>query len=130
MDEQRKETWRKCLILWEALSIKPTTKIDSSISPKIVLVKSLGFGHQLLGCPLCEVYFDKRKCKLCPIKSKLNHEDVEVPCRNKNCPYRQYSDMTLDQNVHDEKLAELFYVWLIKLAKEEGYEPDFNLKYW
>lgn len=130
MDEQRKEAWRKTLILWEAISNKPTAKLNSYTCLKTQYIRQLGFKEQNLSCPLCEVYYDRRKCTNCPIRKKFTHKDSEVPCRHIKCPYREYSDILTAYNIHDQNLAELFYRWLINLAKEEGYEPDFNLKYW
>jgi len=130
MDEERKQAWKGCLILWESLSTLPSYNTGIYCSPKSDLLDKLGFGQMENSCPFCDKYYKGLECRGCPISNVLIYSRHEVACRTFGCPYREYSDEIINTGYHKQEIAEAFYKWLIKLAKQEGYVPDFNLKYW
>lgn len=130
MSELRKETWKECLLLWEAMSIKPNCHIEfTEMSPKQDLLLKLGLGNMENYCPFCDQYF-KAGCVGCPIARKVKREFIAVACQSGNCPHLEYSNKIIKTRIHSQKLANTFYKWLIDIAKSEGYKPDISLKGW
>ena len=133
MDKKTKEIWRKCLILWEAISNMPSRdltkkEIDTGIAIfKNNMLKKLGLIKVSIkqGCPFCQAYMIKTNfislkymCEACPINDCYG------------TLYESYEYSFQANNEHNQEIAEQFYMFLIERAKEAGYKPDFKLKNW
>lgn len=132
MTNARKQAWKECLILWEAIESIPSY-IEYDLCIKHYLLNALGFGSKVNSCPMCDYSncmhnkYTNSNGALCPIQNdnRLNYR------YDMRCLSTAYSKWEIeDDNELRHQFAETFYKYLINLAKKEGYKPDFNLKYW
>ena len=117
MDEIERKAWYECLALWKILSEMPDMyTIRSGHEFKQNILRRLGIGNRLFGCPLCQVYIES---SICPIGDCTIGNGVgKAPCLN--TPYRDWHG-DIFGGVHSQEHAKEFYEFLSDKAKERGY---------
>ena len=79
------------------------------------------------GCPFCQYYLRGNQCGGCPIAKRYSGD---FTCEFSICNYYVYYSIYIVRGVCNQQAAIDFYVELISIAKESGYEPDFSLMWW
>lgn len=117
MDDIERKAWYECLVLWKILSEMPDTfTIRNGHEFKQNILRRLGIGNRLFGCPLCQVY---NQTSICPIGDcTIGKRSGIAPCLN--TPYRNWHS-NIFNGVHIQEYAKEFYELLSDKAKERGY---------
>lgn len=117
MSEQRNRAWAECIALWHEMSIMDDTHSIRRIDEfKNNILMRIGIGKRDLGCPFCEVYYDKSDCPLGDCERARKIIDMK-PCFK--TPFYDWSECYIDKKYHNKEFAKKFYDYLVDLKIKE-----------
>ena len=105
------------LMLWKKLSETPTQFIkDQNVADfKNSILKELGIGERMFGCPLCEKYNSDGEDNNCPLGKCVISIKKRQPCFS--TPYHTWLEKIIHNDTHDQELAKAFYEYLLMKFK-------------